>query len=286
MGLAFDRRYELTLSKPAGGFFGVLPNGLRVQGLEIKFKVERSLEPTPNTAEVSVYQLARTTIAEFQKRPLHVRLDVGYVNDRQLARLIEGDLMFAASKRDGQGNTITTFQVGDGERSYVDARIGVSFGSGVNIKTAIGAVAESMGLKVPKNAAEAPEFLKQFSGGLTLRGPSRDVMNTLTEKTGFSWSTQDGQLQMLRASDTRSGNVELISVANGLVDSPEYGLPKQPFKPPVLKFKTLLKPQLVPGGRVKMESLEISGFFRLIKTVHTGDFRDNDWYSECEANPL
>lgn len=286
MGAAYDRRYELTLAKPqATGFFGTLPNALRVQGMEIKFKVERSLEPTPNTAEVSVFNLSEATRAEFQKKPVHVRLDVGYTTDVSLVRLIEGDLMFGATKRVGP-DVITTFTVGDGERAYVDARVGVSFAAGTNLKTAISSIADSMGLKMPKNASEAGEFLKQFSGGISLRGPSRDAMSKMVAGSGFGWSMQDGQLQLLRDSDSRAGLVELISPRFGLIDSPDYGPPKDPSKPAVLKFKVMLRPQLIPGGRVKVESAEINGVFRLAKVTHTGDFRDNDWYSECEANPL
>jgi hypothetical protein len=285
--LAFKRRYELTLAKPIPNtFFGVLPNAIIVRGLEIKFKVERSLEPTPNTAEVSVYNLSDAHRAEFQKRPLHVRLDVGYQSDTQLSQLIKGDLMFASSKRDGNGNIVTTFTVGDGERAYGDARMNVALGPGTNLKTAIGVVAGSMGLSTPKNAQQAGELLKQFSGGLTMVGPSRKALGDLLRGTGFGWSIQDGQLQLLRDADTHTGLVEVISVENGLIESPEYSAPKEPGKPPVLKAKRLLRPQIAPGTRVKMESKEINGFFRVIKVAHTGDFRDNDWYTEIEANPV
>jgi hypothetical protein len=291
MTVAYDRRYELTLAKPlASQFFGFLPNALVIRGMEIKFKVERSLESSPNTAEVSVYNLSDSSRAEFQRRPLHVSLDVGYAGSQSVARpplsrLLSGDLMFASTKRTGP-DIITTFVIGDGERSYVDARVNLSFGSGTNLKTAIASVAGSMGLTMPSNAASAKEFLKQFSGGMSVRGPSRDAMSKLVAGSGFGWSTQDGQLQLLRDADTRPGLVELISARTGLIDSPNFGAPKKPGDPPVLTFRALLRPQLIPGGRVKIESAEINGVFRLSKVTHTGDFRDNDWYSECEGNPV
>lgn len=288
MTAAFERRYELTLAKQAkgAGFFdAVLPNAIIIRGMEIKFKIERSLEPTPNGATIDVFNLADNTRVEFQKKPLRVRLDVGYARQAQLSRLIEGDLMFSGGDRK-DGNVITSFTVGDGERSYVEARVSRSLTSGVNIKSVIGEIASSMGLKLPTSVADATALLKQYSGGATLHGPSRDQMTKALRGTGYGWSIQDGALQILRDTDTRAGFAEIVSPSTGLVGSPEYGASHEANKPPVLKFKVVLRPGLVPGGRVKVESAEVNGFFRLTKIIHTGDFRDNDWYSECESNPL
>ncbi len=284
MGVAYDRRYELTLAKPTG-FFGQNPNALVIRAMEVKFKIERSLEPTPNTAEILVYNLNDASRAIFQKKPLHVRLTTGYTSDTTLIRLIEGDLMFATTTRVGP-DAITKFVIGDGERAFVEARVNASFSGGVNARTAISTVAQTMGLTMPKSASEAGEFLKQFSSGVSLRGPSQKVMSKLTKGTGFGWSMQDGQLQMLRDKDVRAGLAELISVQTGMIGSPDFAAPAAPDKPAVCKFKVQLRPQLIPGGRVKIESAEINGLFRIAKVTHTGDFRDNDWYTECESNPL
>lgn len=286
MAIAFNRRYALTLVKPAvDTFFGPLPNGTLITGLEIRFKVERSLEPTPNTAFVEVLNLSESSRATLQQKPLRCRLEVGYQRDARLATLFDGDMTFAASKRD-DGNVVTKLTVGDGARSFTEARVSTSLTKGVDVRTAVKEIAKSMGLAIPTNIEGVKNLGKQFATGLTLRGPSRDLMTRILGDTGVGWSIQDGQLQLLGETDTRAGLIELISPTNGMIGSPDYGAPKDPFKPAILKVRRLLRPQIFPGTRVKIKSAEIDGVFRVAKVVHTGDFRDNDWYTDLECNPL
>ncbi len=285
MSRLFKRSFQLTLAKPQPNtFFGsFLPNALIVRALKVRFKIERSLEADPNTSTISVYNLSEASRAEFQVLPMHIRLDVGYGNE--LSGLFAGDLMFASSKKEGM-DWITTFTLGDGERSYVESRVNRSFGAGVNLKDAIGETAKSMGLKIPSNVADAKGLAGQFVSGLSVTGPSRSQMSKLLGPRGYTWSIQDGQLQILGPNDHRAEAAIRIARDTGMVESPELGAPKEPGKPPTLTAKCLINTQIIPGGRIFLDAQKLKGLFRVERVRHSGDSRDRDWYSEIEAIPL
>ncbi len=277
----FKRAVAITIARPQS-YFIQAPNAVVVTNLRVVFNIEKTLGKDPNTCEVKIYNLAERTRGEVQAKPLHVRVDAGY--DGQVERLFAGDLRFAQSKRlpvDWE----TCLQVADGDRAHRFARVSRSYKAGVDVKAAIGEVAKSMGLKVPKSVAEARELAAQFTTGLSLHGPSQAELEKLLKPHGFSHSIQDGRLQILKGDAAHPGQAIVISQDSGMVGSPAFGAPEKKSGKRLLTVKTLLKPAVFPGGLIKVESLEISGVFRCERVVHSGDTHGSEWYTTIEAKP-
>lgn len=281
----FDRRLELTISKPTGFFGQSKTNTVVIRDLKVRFKVDKTLDAKPNTATVEIFNLNSVSTAVFQKRPLHVRLDVGYARDAQLNRLIEGDMISAVPSRSGP-DSIMLLNLGSGERAFVEARTNTVFGKGVDKRTVVKHIAASMGLSIPTSVESAKALATQFSEGFSLKGSSQDLLSKQLRGTGLQWSIQDDKLQILGSQETLKGQVEVISPATGLLDSPVYAPSVTPGTPPNLRCKLLLRPQISPGMRVKVESQDFSGFFKILKVGHSGDSRDNEWYTQFDASPL
>jgi hypothetical protein len=82
-------------------------------------------------------------------------------------------------------------------------------------------------------------------------------------------------------------SVVLLSPASGLIGSPELGSPDHSGLPSVLKAKSLLIARVQPGDRVNIESAHVSGFFQVMKVVHTGDSASpTSWHTDYELRPL
>lgn len=284
-GRLFNRRVELTLARPqVGEYFKTQPNAVVITDLRVDFSITKTLGEKPNDCTVTVYNLSEQTRAEFIKKPLRIDLAAGYKDDG-VARLFTGDLRWAESKLD-RVDWVTKLQMGDGDRAFNYAHISRSYRGGVALKTAVKDVAASMGLRVPKSLDDFKEMAQQFSGGLTLEGPSQAQLTKLLRARGMQWSIQDGSMQVLRVGDVRNNQAILVSQATGMVGTPDYGPPREQGKPPTLSVKMLLYPGLVPGGKVQMDTLTIKGLFKLEKVSHAGSTHTPDWYSTFEARPL
>ncbi len=282
----FGRTAAITIAKAQPDKFFENPNNKNavvIRNLRVKFKIEKSLSKEPNSCELEIYNLSERTRGEMQALPLHVRVDVGY--QQELARAFIGDLSFCSHEHQGV-NWVTKLHMGDGERSFINARVSKSFGAGTSVKTVLLETAKSMGLKVPSSIAEAKELATQFVSGTAITGSARNKMTDLLAPRGLDWSIQDGELQILGPNGVRQTTAILVGPRNGMIGTPELGAPKKPGESVTIKVKTLLDPGLTPGGRIKMAAENTQGLFKIYKVTHTGDTRGKEWYSDVEGRML
>jgi hypothetical protein len=293
MSQLVNRSAALVLARPLAtqrvGRFGapvfdqnaVTVGGVNVDtGLHFKFKIEKKIEKSPNTADVTIYNLNEQSRAALQTKPLHVRLDVGYGGEVQ--RIFQGDLRFAASVKEGT-TWETRLQVGDGSRAYQFARVNRSFKSGTTGRQVLAEALAAMGYPYP-NELDLPDLDRQYLAGLAMDGPAHQVISDVLGPTA-DWSVQDGRLQILPKSAVRKDQAILVNQDTGMVGPADYGAPAETGKPPVLSFKMLIYPGLTPGGLVRVETRAVTGLFKLIRVVHEGDTHGPTWYSSCEATP-
>lgn len=282
----FDRRVRITLAKPVKGrFVASEPNGVEITDLRMAFKIEKKLQKNPNTAEITLYNLAPQSRALCEKKPLHVRLDAGYGTN--VHRLWVGDMTFSSSRFDTV-DWITVIEVANGERAYNHARISRSYRkSESNQLDIVNDVAKSMEMSVHAPPEVSDELRKKtIQKGVAVRGPSRTVLDRVLKEQGLEWSIQDNVIQILKPEQLRADQAHLINQSNGLIGTPEYNAPKKPGEKAVLKCRMLLHAGLVPGQKIKLESETISGIFRLEAVTHTGDTFGGDYYSDIEAKPI
>lgn len=279
----FNRQVSVTLARPTdvSNFFALQSNAVVVENLRVKFSIEKQLGKEPNTCAVTIFNLAEGTRAEVIQKPLHVRVDAGY-EDGGPARLFAGDLIWSESIKDGP-TWKTEMQIGDGARAYKHARASRSFKAGTSVGTVISDLAKTMNLKVPTNVADAKEFAKQFTTGVSIEGPSRLELDRMVKISGMGYSFQDGTLQILRDGDFNFVEAIPVSQDTGMIGSPEFGAPEDHKSKPVLTVKMLLEPRIKPGKAIQLKARDIKGLFGVQRVTHTGDTRGREWYSIVEA---
>lgn len=285
----YKRFVEVALIKPSvtfGAWFQPVPNALIIRDLRVQFKIEKQLGKEPNKADIVVTNLAPATRTEFEKKPLIIRLQIGYDGSQNLQHLFSGDVRIAATERNGN-DWDTKFQMADGDRAYQFAHVSRSFSGATRVLDAVKECTDAIGLPLPPGIESAREMQAQFAGGVTLHGPAHAELTHLLTPAGMSWSIQDGKLQILRPNDAVKPNTAIvISQDTGMVGSPAYGDPKKLGGSPVLKVKCLCKPEIFAGVIIAVQSRSINGQFRVDKVTHTGDTRAKDWFTELEAKPL
>jgi hypothetical protein len=156
------------------------------------------------------------------------------------------------------------------------------------VSDVVDTVAKAMGAKVVGHTAELRSVTEQFVHGYSAFGKVASELDHLLKSRGFTWSIQDGQLQVLQVDGALGDSIIRLAADTGLVGSPEHGNPEkeEPLTqlsndaadvgfsvtahkkkgPAVLKVKSLLQPGLKPGRRVKVEARGVNGVFR-IETV-------------------
>lgn len=257
-------------------------NAIEIADLRVQFKIEKSLDKEPNSATVTISNLASDTRSFVQKKPLIVRIDAGY--DGNLRHLFTGDLRYGLSDLKST-DWETVLQLGDGDRAYRYARTSRSYHKGTSVQVALKDAAAAMGLQLPSSVVASADLQAQFATGRTLHGPARDELTRLLEPFGYHWSMQDGKLQILKDQAADSTTALTVSQASGMIGSPVYGSPEKNGKPATLNVKTLLYPEVTPGGSVAIASDAINGVFRVNKVVHTGDTHGEPWTTEIECAP-
>lgn len=278
-----NRAYALTVAKVTRDSFFEVRDEEVVSALRVTFSIEKHLGSEPNTCTCSVFNLNESSRALFESTPLQVRLDAGY--EGQVGTLFVGDLKFGQTKRNGTSRE-TKLQLGDGHRAYATARFARSFPGGTETLDVVRDVASSMGLRVPKDAADALTLVRQVASGTSFHGPSRKALTQVLRKHRMSWSVQDGSLQILGPDGVRASEALVLDQSSGMLDTPEFGTPNKKTGKRLLTVKNYLYPALSPGRKVRVSSLRINGLFRIERVTHDGDSRGPSWYSTIEASPL
>lgn len=282
--LLFDRRVRVIIAVPLESNYSTM-SGLTVEitDLRVQFKVEKTLEKHPNTAEINITNLAEKTRAQLRSKGAKVVLQAGYATT--LATVFVGDARTIDHTRDGT-DWLTKIQAGDGERGIQYARISESFAPGIKMPGIVTTFTNALGFDPGDSLAKlAPSASKQFVNGYSAHGKASAELDKILRANGYEWSVQDGRLQILRPGEVNTERLVKLSSESGLVGSPEFSTPENAKKKPVLKFKSLLSPEIRPGGRLAFASVNHQGIHRVTRIVHTGDTAGGDWYTtgECEV---
>lgn len=260
-----------------------LPNQTEITDLRVQFHITKDLAKSPNIADVTITNLAASTRADLETKPLNVQIEAGY--DDVYRFMFLGDLRFGMTKLDGP-NWHTLLQLGDADCHYRWARMNKTYAENTSVKTILKDAAKSMGMELPKDVQEDPVLDKVVGGGVLAYGATRDKLTQFLAPYGYSWSLQNGQLRVLRDDRTHADTYKEINEENGMIGTPEFGSPPQSGKPPHMTVDMLLYPELNPGDKVLLTSKVKTGFFRIERVDHTGDTHGREWTTKLELKPL
>lgn len=296
----FVRQLNLTLGFPKDPNLDINvkfneqnSTGLDISGLDVDFQVDKSLKPTePNTCAIKVYDMAPASRQALSgAHSLSVRLEAGYVGG--ISQLYFAEARSAWTTANGP-TYITHIESTDtvarptAVKRTRKAPIGSATGNlyrtlgpKVPLETAFRQIAQALGIgegnlqQALSNIHGAP--ITAVSGSALLGNGARR-MTDICRSAGLEWSVQDGQLQLINIGQVLSTirAVELNS-GTGLIGSPSVD------SQGALTLTTLLIPGIVPGVLINVDSLFVSGGYRVEKCRYVGSTRDKDWYIHMDA---
>lgn len=263
-------------------FFDQLGNGVEITDLRMTFNIDKHLGGEPNKCTISIFNLAPDSRSDICRKPLHVRVDAGY-RDTGLRSLFFGDLTFGSTDRKIP-EVETKLQIGDGARAIGFARTNRSFTKPVSAYEVLTYAAGTMNLKLPPEIEQSPELRSALANGLSVRGPTRDVLTKLLGPYNYHWSVQNGKLVILRDEEIIANQAALVNASSGLMHA-ERAQPDKATGRSEVTADVELWPELTPGQAIQLESADINGTFKLVQITHVGDTRGDDWKSTLKLVP-
>jgi hypothetical protein len=259
---------------------------VKVTGLRVQFKATKTLRPEPNTIDIQISNLAAQTRKQFQKNSVRVLLEAGYKGEGQSTseQVFLGDARHIWSVYE-QPDWVTHIQSGDSEMTIRNASISESFSKGARKADVLKKLMGTMKADVKDAMAKVSSSgfsagVDQFAKGLTLHGNTARELTKILDSSGYSWSIQDGVMQILKSGETSPEPAIVLDTKSGLLGSPELG------DDGYLKIKSLLQPGLKPGRKVILQSEIFKGALMVVKVIHSGDTHGPAWFSEIEAQPV
>lgn len=251
--------------------------------LRVVFQIVRTLKKDPNTADISIYNLTRENRVKLQEKNVATVLEAGYVDN--ISQIFAGQLQRGSSVRDG-ADWITSIQSGDGVKQFKEARMAKSFAGPVKVEKVLENVASELGVELGNVKEKVAEkglraTLTEYSNGFVARGKVEKILHRVTRSMGYGFSIQDGAIQLLGPGETINPDQAILLTSDtGLIGSPEPG------EKGIVKARSLMQPDALPGRKVQIQSEEIDAFFRIDKVIFSGDTWGDDWYSDLELKPL
>lgn len=284
----YGRRMQVTIYRPLAGPSptpGAAGIGQLLQitgegdpatpGLRMRCRIMKTLEKEPNTCELTISGLSDATRSALQTKGVNVLIEAGY-QATGITGLYTGDVRTIDHERRG-ATWDTVMKLGDGDRFFRFNRVNVGFSPGVTAGTVLSALASATGYKLGNVAAIAASLTQVFANGYAATGSAQRALDMFIRSIGYTWSIQNGALQILAPTQVVGASIPLISPSTGLIGSPQMGTPEQVGQPALCKFTSLLIPVRL-GGVVHLTSERYNSDLVVRKAEFDLDTSALDWY--------
>ena len=267
--------------------------------LHIGFSIEKDTTKESNKAKLEIYNLSEATRKKVEAADTEVEIYAGYERAGGAILAFKGTVTYGFT-RDAGTDCITTLDLADGTVALRDSYCSLSYAPGTSAKTIIQRCANEMG--VPVVYGDDVGELESYKNGFSFYGQAKDALTEICNALGLSWSIQNNILNIILAGGTSTNRGLVFSPQSGLVGVPERitqaeyksnkstpqktqkekAKKEEPRKKAGWKINTLLVPSVNPADMVKVESKWITGWFRVEKVSHRGDYNGTNWGSMME----
>ena len=270
----FDRIYSVSVS----------PNIL-IDQLRVKFEIKKTLEAKGNFCKIDIYNLSEQERNKISSEKYALFLfKAGYLQDAGLINLVQGnvtDVIHYVSMPD----IITSIYSKDGLKAIKNNFIKLSFAENSSTKNIIDTITNKIGLPIRYSNLQH----KNIKGGYSFVGTVSDALDDLGKQYGFTWSIQNGQIQLLVKDSSTNIMAFLLTPETGLIESPNRILKNKEIEKKEkgeYSVTCLLNPQIEVGDLVSIKSNTLNGSFLVKELIHTGDSMGNEWYTKLKISEL
>lgn len=284
-----NRQYTLQIGQGKG-------SGIEITGLHITFKVSKGSDnkKRTNKATVKIYNLSEEHQKYIEAPFVECVLSVGY-QGAGMHRLFAGQITVAGTEKEGT-ETVTEIQIDSLYSQLNHKTVSKTAPAGVSVKGVIENLVKEME-GVSRVVFSGTNISKSFVDGYPLSGAPRQILNELAEAFEIEWQIDDDVLYVQDAGKSYmldNSKAFKISETSGLIDRPYFDqIEKQRGKKDKLraarnglKLKILLNPAIVAGSIVYIEYGDKTGYYKVERLTHTGEYFGNDWSTELVCGTM
>lgn len=268
---------------------GANGTGLRVSGLDMSFKVNRSQKFADNTAELTIINASQETRAAILREGNNVTIRAGY-SDQNVGVIFLGNVIQATDGKDGtdQVTTILASATRATDQPLTRTEVSLSYAALTALELVLRDLGDMTGLVVTgaENLVDAALSGNWAYAG-SWRGALRDVEARL-KAHGVGIYVDNAEIVAYRFGGLSNYTAALLTYDNGLVkvgDITEAFDPSardkkgQPHpKPPKrISFEGLLNWRMRPNGLIKVQTADLTGVFLVEKLEFSGDNYGGDF---------
>ena len=271
----FDRK--ITCEIGTAGQEGTLIDGLR-----IKFHIEKTKGSSINKAEIEIYNLTKETINKLSKIDNHVILSAGYNDMGYIQQIFSGTMSSAVTIEDPP-ERIYTIEALDGGKKLRETYESYSYDEGTQIESII----SDLQIDLDFPSGRLPVIAETLPNGWSYIGDVRSALTSVLNMVDYDWYLQDEEFIIVRKGETSSKQAVSLTPESGLIGSPEpeddsYN-ELRPKKRKGYKVKCLLNPLINPAGQVEIVSNDIDGFYKVYNLTHDGDNYGGEFITEFDC---
>jgi len=260
-----------------------------INGLKINFNVEKSLVGYPNKANIKIYNLKKSSRNALEEEGTSIELYAGY-EDTETVLLFKGDIINAIHIKQST-EWITEVYALDGYNALKDSVINKGFPAGTSVSTVYDELVnklEGVSKGITQGLAECISGKRSFLRSIQLSGSIKEFLEFIKEDCGVEYSINDGVMETTQYKIPLTDEPTFIINQNsGMIGSPEKNEQG-------ITVRNHLLPNLKLGRRIEIKSISTklnignaffrkvseirdTGVYMIIKLVHVGDTRDNQW---------
>ncbi|AJK46298.1 phage protein [Burkholderia plantarii] len=296
MTTQFGRKVGLVIGPDSGA-------ALDLSDLRIRFAVKRGDTHSPNTLDLTVYNLSEHTVQKAESKEFtRIVLQAGYEGNYGI--IFDGSIVNVSRGRESATDTLLNITANDGDMAYNFAIVNKTLAAGSlpedHVKACTAAM-EPCGVSAGYRPALGGNPLPR---GKVMFGMARDRLEIVARTTHTLWSIQDGRLQIVPETSYVPGEVPVITARTGMLET-------MTLETGGIKVRMLLNPSIRIGHLVKLDNASIpptesgsgvdrnagtaeqsranlidkDGIYCVVNASIKGDTSGNDWYTEIICLP-
>ncbi|TLX12154.1 hypothetical protein [Rhizobium sp. MHM7A] len=282
------RQYLRKVRATFNGGLMINPGGINTHDLRIEFSIDKDTSSSPNSAEITIFNLSESHRNSVGKEFDAITLEAGYIppeGDGNVGVIFKGAVRDVEHRREGP-NILTIISCGDGSKALRRATISKSFPKGTPVKDVVDELSKQLEKEgVSRGEWKFPNDVesKTFKRPYAVCGSCSRELDTIGRGNGFYWNIQNETMEIVPG-DGYIGGVVLITPETGMIGTPA-------ITDNGVRVTALLNPEIRPNRRVQLKSdtLEMNGddgMYRVTSVSYSGNNMDGDFKVDITGEAL
>lgn len=264
---------------------------IEIEDLDIDFEINLNEESTPNTAQVTIWNLSNNTKRLLKEEAVGIRIFYSEGDDeyseiyfgvkknkinikKKPLRLTKTSVRRKKSRtpkklKDPRNFKIieenadigVSIELAENHTRYINSFFSKSYSKEVNTEAIIKDIAKTMDASIKYMGNNFKHAT--FKNGIVFHEQARAAMTQMCDKIGCHWSLANGIVVISKIKDNFSNKITFLFDSSN-INTPEFEDNNE------ISFETKLMPEIIPSIWVSLNTRDIEGTFKVIKVEHKG----------------